>query len=368
MKSVKDIILNLRNPGKYVEKLSPFMSEILHLTSFLESSASLGERCYCIKNNITTLPVCEPCGNRIHFNPSIPGYRKNCSKGCSSKSRAGSKKRIIDFVCETCSTQFSQSSVHKIDGKIFCDKCRVEYWKPIRKEKARIEKYGINNEEYDQLLQQQNGKCSICKTADFGGYSNLGEKYGLVVDHCHTSGKIRGLLCGHCNRMLGMFKDNPNTMVSAVEYLSKHREIPSWDQYFINIARMVATRSKDPSTKVGAVIAKDKRIVSTGYNGFPQEIEDRQEWLSDRKTKYSLMIHAEMNAILMAKKYGLSVEGCDLYVTLLPCCECATIIIQSGIKSVKCLDDFNPRYVESFKETKKLFDQAGILYEKISVI
>lgn len=278
------------------------------------------------------------------------------------------KNKLKSFSCDECKNTFEKSVTFPFNGKILCPDCKSVAWKSHIKEKRRLENYGLTTESYNSLVEKQNGKCAICKIKDFGGVSNTGNKYELVVDHCHTTGEVRGLLCSSCNKMLGMFKDDPNTMVSAIEYLAKSQNLPSWDQYFINIARMVATRSKDPSTKVGAVIVKDKRIVSTGYNGFPESVPDHPDWLNDRERKYSLMIHAETNAILMAKKYGLSVQDCELYVTLLPCCECAKAIVQAGIKSVKCLDDYNPRYIESFNITKKLFDDAGISYEKVSVI
>ena len=133
------------------------------------------------------------------------------------------------------------------------------------------------------------------------------------------------------------------------------------------MARVTATRSKDPSTKVGAIVVKGKRIIATGYNGFPKNIEDKPEWLNDREMKYRLVIHAEMNAILIAQEYGLDLSKCDIYCTLLPCFECAKAIASAGIKSVKYLDDSNPRLQESFEMTRKLFDSCGIEHYKVTL-
>lgn len=106
-----------------------------------------------------------------------------------------------------------------------------------------------------------------------------------------------------------------------------------WDQRFINLAGVVSSWSKDPSTGVGAVIADTRnRIVSLAYNGFPRRVDDDPARLHDRATKLALTIHAEINSILFAEK---SVRGCTMYVyPLPPCSACASVIIQAGISRV----------------------------------
>lgn len=105
-----------------------------------------------------------------------------------------------------------------------------------------------------------------------------------------------------------------------------------WRGRFITMAQLVATWSKDPSTKVGAVIVNELRIVcGTGYNGLPRGIRDRPERLGDRPTKYSLIVHAEANALLNS---AAPVRGCTLYCTQVPCGECCKLIIQAGIDCV----------------------------------
>jgi dCMP deaminase len=132
-----------------------------------------------------------------------------------------------------------------------------------------------------------------------------------------------------------------------------------WDRRFLEMAELVGSWSKDPSTKVGAVIVdKDRRIVSTGYNGFPQGIADRSELLNDREKKYKLIVHGEMNAILFAQR---SLSGCTLYTTpLLPCSSCAGVIIQSGIARVVSWGVDNPRWNDSIGLSKEMFAEAGI--------
>lgn len=110
----------------------------------------------------------------------------------------------------------------------------------------------------------------------------------------------------------------------------------TWDEYFMGLAHLSALRSKDPSTQVGAAIVDENhRVVSVGYNGFPQGVSDDEfPWAREGgtlDTKYAFVVHAELNAILNSQR---SVRGCSIYVSLFPCNECAKAIIQSGIKKI----------------------------------
>lgn len=103
-----------------------------------------------------------------------------------------------------------------------------------------------------------------------------------------------------------------------------------WDKRMIDLAKHIASWSKDPSTKVGAVIVRPNyTICSTGYNGFPRGVNDDPKMYADRETKYERTVHAEMNAILTAPE---PVTGYTLYCTLPPCSSCAKLVIQAGIK------------------------------------
>jgi dCMP deaminase len=97
------------------------------------------------------------------------------------------------------------------------------------------------------------------------------------------------------------------------------------------VASLYAQRSKANRLKVGAVIVRDDRIISTGYNGLPSGMDNVCE--EDNVTKPEV-VHGEINAILFAAKYGVATNDCDLYVTHAPCVECAKAIVQSGIKRV----------------------------------
>jgi dCMP deaminase len=109
-----------------------------------------------------------------------------------------------------------------------------------------------------------------------------------------------------------------------------------WDHRYMQLARDIASWSKDPSRQIGAVIVGDMgQIISQGYNGFPRGINDFKERYEDRETKYKYVVHAEANAIYNAIHNGASPRGATIYVTGLPVChECAKSIIQVGIKEV----------------------------------
>lgn len=136
-----------------------------------------------------------------------------------------------------------------------------------------------------------------------------------------------------------------------------------WDQRFYDLAQTISTWSRDPSTKVGAVIVDSgRRIVSTGYNGLPMNILDTQERLNNRVWKLDVIIHAEVNAILNAAKNGSSTEGCTIYTTFSPCSSCSGAIIQAGISKVVCPDPMKQpeRWRNNFLLGNLLLEEAGI--------
>lgn len=105
-----------------------------------------------------------------------------------------------------------------------------------------------------------------------------------------------------------------------------------WDGRLLALAEHVASWSKDPSTKVGSVVASGKDVLGLGYNGFPKGVLDSPERLYDRQQKYPRVVHAEPNAILNART---DLRGCTLYSwPMAPCSSCAKLIIQAGIKRV----------------------------------
>lgn len=140
-------------------------------------------------------------------------------------------------------------------------------------------------------------------------------------------------------------------------------ELSKWDKRFLKLANEVATWSKDPSTQVGAVITKDKHVVSLGFNGFPRGMRDDAYLYEDREVKYERVIHAEVNAIFNAYH---SVKGCTLYVNRPPCAHCSLSVIQSGITRVVAevisSEEFLSRWRASMLKTKAFFEEAGNEY------
>jgi dCMP deaminase len=138
---------------------------------------------------------------------------------------------------------------------------------------------------------------------------------------------------------------------------------PSWDEYFVEITRQVSTRSTCRRRHVGAVIVKDKRILSTGYNGAPSGFPHcdetgclREQWgiPSGERQEICRGLHAEQNAIIQAALHGISVAGADFYTTHQPCITCAKMIINAGIRRVVSLEVYPDGLALDF------LNQAGV--------
>ncbi|MBC7329753.1 dCMP deaminase family protein [bacterium] len=143
---------------------------------------------------------------------------------------------------------------------------------------------------------------------------------------------------------------------------------PSWDEYFMQIARVVATRSTCLRRQVGAVLVKEKRILTTGYNGAPRglphclEVGCLREQLgipSGERQELCRGLHAEQNAIIQAAYYGVSIEGATLYCTHQPCITCAKMLINAGIKKII----FEAPYPDELAE--QMLKEAGVELIKI---
>ena len=140
-------------------------------------------------------------------------------------------------------------------------------------------------------------------------------------------------------------------------------ERPSNDEYFMEMAQLVSSRSTCLRRKVGAVIVKDKRVLSTGYNGSPKGTKHCEELCCIRVqmnvpsgTRHELCrgVHAEQNAVTQAAYFGVSVDGASIYTTTYPCSMCAKILINAGIREII--------YSEGYSDdlSKQLLDEAGI--------
>jgi len=141
--------------------------------------------------------------------------------------------------------------------------------------------------------------------------------------------------------------------------------LSKWDKRFLGIAYEISTWSKDPSRKIGAIAVRNRKILSTGYNGFPKGIEDSEERYSNRELKYQYVVHAEMNCIYNAAENGISLRDSTLYIWGLPVCgDCALGIIQAGVSRVVSVSEGTPdRWIEAIGKTNEIFKEAGVEYE-----
>lgn len=154
--------------------------------------------------------------------------------------------------------------------------------------------------------------------------------------------------------------DAQNWLKSKGEYLIQY--LTKWDLRYLELAKFISSWSKDPSLKVGAVIAdKDNRVVSLGFNGFARGVHDDENLYKDRDYKLKAIIHAEINAILFAKQ---QLNDCTLYTyPLPPCSNCSSLIIQSGVKRIVApimSDSIRERWGKSCEIAEKQFKETKV--------
>lgn len=143
----------------------------------------------------------------------------------------------------------------------------------------------------------------------------------------------------------------------------------NWDEYMMSLTYLVAMKSKDPSTKIGAIIVgPDREIRSTGYNGLPRGLQDEVPERNVRPEKYFWYEHGERNAVYNAARMGTRTMGCSMYTQGLPCADCARAIIQAGIIRVVIDPRFDknnaPMWAEHAARSREMFAEAKIeVYE-----
>ncbi|HPQ81776.1 MAG TPA: cytidine/deoxycytidylate deaminase family protein [bacterium] len=156
-----------------------------------------------------------------------------------------------------------------------------------------------------------------------------------------------------------------------MQALAAASERPNWDEYFMNIARVVALRGNCIKRKIGAVIVRDRRIISTGYNGTPRGVKNCNEGgcprcnhfgASGAKLEECLCSHAEENSIVQAAYHGVSTKGGTIYCTYSPCLICTKMIINSGLSEVV----YSKAY--SIEEVPlRLLKEAGVTVRQIEI-
>ncbi len=146
---------------------------------------------------------------------------------------------------------------------------------------------------------------------------------------------------------------------------------PSWDEYFVDITKKVASRSTCDRGHAACVVVKDNRILSTGYAGSPKGmphcddvghmLRKQYDQATEKITTHCVRtVHAEQNAITQAAKFGLSLDGATVYVTMTPCFTCAKLLVQVGAKRVVAFKNYYDN-----TDTLELFKQAGIVLDTL---
>ncbi len=169
--------------------------------------------------------ICQECGKEFKkTNPK--GWRKFCSRKCGNKNwhkknkkyvyEYNSSKKIRDKINKNRREKYAIDENYRNEIK---KKAKKYYQKnPCIKKRSRLRKYNLSIEDYEILLKKQNYKCAIC------GYSDLNNKqFFPMVDHCHITKKVRGLLCLNCNHGIGKFKDDIELLKNAIKYLRKNK-------------------------------------------------------------------------------------------------------------------------------------------------
>lgn len=137
---------------------------------------------------------------------------------------------------------------------------------------------------------------------------------------------------------------------------------PSWDEYFLKLAMLASERATCPRMHCGCVIAKDKKVIATGYNGSipgDEHCEDVGCLVIDNHCQRT--VHAEMNALMQAAKHGNSVDGATAYITNMPCTTCAKALISAGIRRIVIFSDFHDTLAYDF------FRKAGVIIDKLQM-
>jgi dCMP deaminase len=142
---------------------------------------------------------------------------------------------------------------------------------------------------------------------------------------------------------------------------------PTWDEYFLQLARQAATRSTCLRRQVGALLVRDRQVLATGYNGAPRGVShcldvgclrDELGIPSGERAELCRAIHAEQNAVIQAAVHGVAIDGATLYTTVQPCVLCAKMLINCGVREI--------HYVEGYPDelSRSMFEEAGVVVIK----
>ena len=138
----------------------------------------------------------------------------------------------------------------------------------------------------------------------------------------------------------------------------------SWDRFYLQMADLIASRSKDRSTQIGAVLVRGNAVLSMGYNGFPRGVDDDVESRHERPAKYAYTEHGERNAIYNAAREGICTKDATMYTQGVPCQDCARAVIQAGIARVVAYYQAGPDHLPAWEAScaigREMMEEAGV--------
>lgn len=142
------------------------------------------------------------------------------------------------------------------------------------------------------------------------------------------------------------------------------KDRPNWDEFYLQFADLIASRSKDRSMKIGAVLVKDNAVISMGYNGMPRSVNDDVEARHERPAKYYYFEHGERNSIYNAARVGTPTVGTTMYTQGVPCADCSRAAIQAGVAKIvvywQADDNIASRWKESCAAGREMLEEAGV--------
>ena len=286
------------------------------------------------------------------------GCRKQLSRQCFR--RAKMKQRDILYnICKECMA-FSKSCTPE---KAWAIRAHHRAW--IRAVSLRRD-FTISWQDVMEAL-PSDGLCPVLqKPLDFRLKKRLGE-FSPSLDRVHSDrGYIPGnllIVSNRVNRTKAGLSHSELFLLGQFYARPLHRHSLKWDQRFLTLSREISLWSRDPSTKVGAVLIRpDRTIASMGFNGFPRGMPDDPARYSDRSEKYSRVVHAEMNALMFCQD-PVPLTGFTLYTwPVISCDRCAVHMIQAGLRRFvgpRPTADFLSRWQEQYDRTKSYFAEVN---------
>jgi dCMP deaminase len=219
----------------------------------------------------------------------------------------------------------------------------------------------VNDETWD--------KCGYClKTKKSWHYYH--GRDGCMI---HSPIKLKNIIKHEEAWLKNTLEDAKEAKTHWPTWANNYCEIDNFDEWFMNFVYLAARKSKDPKTKIGAVLVHNNEPVAICYNGFPKGVKDNPDRYNDRELKRKMVCHAEENTTYLAAKRGVSTVGSTLYTQGIPCSECTKGLINAEISKIIVHKQWpnlihSPEWVNSIELSKLMLNEAGIIIECLDKI